>query len=70
MKASALIFAKLKMLILLSTSFLLKCHICVTKFFQVDQICRAVMTLVTKIDKKFVGRTAKKWHFFTGKTMG
>jgi hypothetical protein len=54
MKASALIFWKLKMHILLSTSFLPDCHICVTHFFQVDQICRTVMTLVTKIDKKFV----------------
>jgi hypothetical protein len=51
MKASTLIFRKLKIGIILSTSFLFICHIRVTQFFQVHQICRIGMTLDTKIDK-------------------
>ena len=54
MKASALIFRKLKMDIILSTSSLVICHIRVTHFFQVHQFCRIGMTLDAKIDKKFV----------------
>jgi hypothetical protein len=69
MKASTLIFEKLKMRIILSTRFLLICHICVTASFQLVQFCRVNMTSTTKIDKNFVLNLAKKWHFFAGKTI-